>query len=130
MPRKPFVGGNWKSFNNPKKVTELTTGVAAIQFPSTVDVLVSPTFLYLDRVSQALNGKGVFVSAQNASLTDDGAFTGEISAKGLADFGINWVILGHSERRTLYGESNAVVGKKTTVALDAGTSRRYLYLTS
>jgi triosephosphate isomerase len=121
MSRKSFVGGNWKSFNNASKVSELVSGLKDLSFAKSVDVLVAPTFIYVDRVKQAL-GDSFLVSAQNSSLTDDGAFTGEISASGLASFGLNWVILGHSERRALFGESNATVGKKVEVALKAGLS--------
>lgn len=118
--RRKFVGGNWKSFNSAKKVVELVQGLSDSTFPSTVDVLIAPTYLFLGRVKDTLGAKGFIVSSQNCSLTDDGAYTGEISAKGLAEFGIGWVILGHSERRSLFGESNTVVGKKTTIALDSG----------
>jgi triosephosphate isomerase len=84
-----------------------------------LDVVVSPTFLHLDYVKNHV-AQPVLVSAQNCSLTGNGAFTGEISADALVDFGLKWVILGHSERRTLYGESDSVVASKVTVALKAG----------
>jgi triosephosphate isomerase (TIM) len=84
-------------------------------------VVVSPTFLHLDYAKKNLNAN-IKVSAQNCSLTGNGAFTGEISAEAIADFGLSWVILGHSERRTLYGESDSVVASKVSVALKAGLS--------
>jgi len=108
MSRKSFVGGNWKSFNNPTKVAELVAALKATDFSKSVDVLVAPTFLYIDRVKQAL-GDSFIVAAQNASLTDDGAFTGEVSASGLKAFGLDWVILGHSERRALFGEVRIII---------------------
>jgi triosephosphate isomerase len=121
MSRKSFVGGNWKSYNDPAKVKTLVDGLSATEFPVAADVLIAPTYIYLDRVNSALGSK-FLVSAQNCSLTNDGAFTGEISAKGLKDFGLNWVILGHSERRALFGESNSVVGDKVSMALSQGLS--------
>jgi triosephosphate isomerase len=77
---------------------------------------VSPTFIHLDYVASNISN-GIQVSAQNCSLTGSGAYTGEIAAEAIADFGLKWVILGHSERRTLYGESDAVVADKCVIAL-------------
>jgi len=119
MPRASFIGGNWKSFNDPTKVSALVDALAATDFPSGAEILIAPTFLYIDRVKAALGSK-FLVSAQNCSLTNDGAFTGEVSSKGLKDFGIDWVILGHSERRSLFGETNQVVGDKVAIALKNG----------
>jgi len=85
------------------------------------DVVVSPVSIHLDYVLQNLN-KGINVASQNVSLTGTGAFTGEISVDHLRDLGLDWTIVGHSERRSLYGETNEEVGKKTKVALDGGLS--------
>lgn len=84
---------------------------------NSLEVVVAPVFLHLPWVQQNL-AKTVQVSAQNSSLTKMGAYTGEISVEHLKDFGIPWVILGHSERRQYYGENSEVVGKKTRLALD------------
>lgn len=78
---------------------------------SNVEVVVAPTFLHLALVQNLLE-KPYQVAAQNTSLTGNGAFTGEISAEQLVDHGIKWVILGHSERRQLYKESDSVVAQK------------------
>ena len=86
---------------------------------SKVDVVVAPTFVYLDKVKTALRPDWA-VAAQNCSAQGNGAFTGEISADMLVDCGLQWVILGHSERRHLYGETNETVGKKVAYALSKG----------
>ena len=89
--------------------------------PSDVDVVVSPTFIHLDYVNKNISSS-YKVAAQNCWTGKGGAFTGEISAEMLADLGINWVILGHSERRALCGESNDVVGTKVKYALSKGVN--------
>ena len=82
-------------------------------------VVVAPTNLHLGAV-QATLAAPALVAAQNCSVSGNGAFTGEVSADMLKDHGVQWVILGHSERRQLYGESDALVGQKTKVALAKG----------
>jgi len=111
--RKFFVGGNWKSNGSVSSIKDLIGKVLnphPFDFQS-VDVVISPTFVHLPLV-QSLLKPGFQVSAQNASLTGPGAYTGEISPESLKDLGINWVILGHSERRSFYGESDEVVSGK------------------
>ena len=80
------------------------------------EVVASPVSVHIPLVQQLLNQQ-VQISAQNVSLTGMGAFTGEISAEQLKDLNIHWSIIGHSERRTLFGESNEVVGQKVARAL-------------
>ena len=121
--RKVFIGGNWKcngsiAFMNNyirKVINNLTFS------PEQCQVIISPTLLHLPRVKRILSSESnVELSAQNCSLYKNGAFTGEVSAKMLRDMGLHWVILGHSERRSLFGESNDVVGKKVNNALTEG----------
>lgn len=96
-------------------VQDLNTG----SVPAEVDVVVAPPFVFLDQVKQSL--KGPFkVAAQNCWTGKGGAFTGEVAADMLVDLDIPWVILGHSERRALCGETNAVVGQKVGYALEKG----------
>jgi len=83
------------------------------------DVVIAPPFPYLS-AAFPLAGNLVHIAGQNCSDQDNGAFTGEVSAAMLADIGAKWVILGHSERRHVYGESSALIGKKTARALAAG----------
>ena len=101
----------------------LATGVAAAaREAGHVDVLVAPPFTVLHAVATALDGLGskVWVGAQNMSDQASGAFTGEISGAMLRDAGATWVILGHSERRQLFGETDAIVAKKTVTAMTTG----------
>lgn len=126
MSRTPFVGGNWKSFNDASKVnaliSSLSESASSGSFPSSseVEVLIAPSALYLERADNLLSSKGFIVGSQNCSRTEDGAYTGEISAAGLASFGITHVIIGHSERRSLFGENNEVTAEKVAIALSHG----------
>lgn len=119
--RRYFVGGNWKSNGTRASVASLVTALnsCSSSIPSTVDVIVAPTYIHLDYVSSHLHSP-YQVSAQNCNSTSTGAYTGEIAAVTLKDFGLNWVILGHSERRSLYGATDEVVGKQMTEALTNG----------
>ena len=116
--RKAFIGGNWKSnFTLSQIDTHLSTVVNALEFdPSKIEVLVAPTLLHLGYVKQSLR-QDILLSAQTCSPDNLGAFTGEVGASQLKDFGINWVIIGHSERRNLYGETDEVVARKVHQAL-------------
>jgi triosephosphate isomerase len=98
-----------------KLVTELNDGAV----PSDIDVVVAPPFIFLDWVRAHIKSE-YQVAAQNCWVKSDGAFTGEISAEMLMDTHVPWVITGHSERRSLCGESNKFVGEKTGHALDVG----------
>ena len=89
---------------------------------SKVDVVVAPSMIHMGAAQAALAGSQVQLSAQNCSLYGNGAYTGETSAAMLKDFGLGWVILGHSERRHVFGESDEVVANKTKIALDNGLS--------
>jgi len=119
LSRRVFVGGNWKCNGTRKSVEALVRELNALKYSSAVEVVVAPVALYLDFVAANLRN-GFLVSAQNCSRTPQGAFTGEISADQLKDFGINWVILGHSERRQYYHESDQLVAEKTQIALKSG----------
>ena len=117
--RKLLVGGNWKQNGTMKFAKEFPTKVLnKAKFDTKkVEVVVAPTFLHLMTVKAALKG-AVQVSAQNMSKFKNGAYTGEISADQLVDAQIPWVILGHSERRHVFGESDKLIGEKVKWALD------------
>ncbi len=117
--RKLLVGGNWKQNGTLKFASEFPEKVLnKVQFnQSKVEVVVAPTALHLMTANQALKN-GVQLSAQNISQYKNGAYTGEISAEMLNDASINWVILGHSERRHVFGETDKVIGSKVKHALD------------
>lgn len=116
---KFFVGGNWKCNGTHASVEQLVMGLNAGRVPSDIDVVVAPPFIFLDWVRANINGQ-YDVAAQNCWVKSDGAFTGEISAEMLKDAQVPWVITGHSERRSLCGESNTFVGQKTGHALEVG----------
>lgn len=107
--RRLFIGGNWKCNGSIKSAETLVNNtVNKIAFDtSKIQVLVSPVSLHLPAVKSILNSK-VILSAQNVSQFKNGAYTGEVSAQQLKEFGIDWTIIGHSERRTYFGETNDV----------------------
>lgn len=121
--RRYLVGGNWKCNGNIEFAKAFPQEVLnALKFdPSKVEVVVAPTFLHLSTVAAGITNE-VQVSTQNISLTGNGAFTGEHSAEMIKEAGINWTLTGHSERRTVFGETDNEVGLKTKRALDHGIS--------
>ncbi len=121
--RKPFVVGNWKMNGDTVANEVLYTGLrAAIDRPlvSQVDIAVCPPFPYLGQAAAWLGDTDVAWGGQNVAATANGAFTGEVSAEMLADLGCKWALIGHSERRTLLGETDALVAAKTARTLAAG----------
>ena len=119
--RQYFVGGNWKCNGTLaflKDMIENTLNKVEYD-PAKVQVAIAPSTIHIPN-ALALLSNHIIVSAQNCSAQGNGAFTGETSADILVDMGLKWVILGHSERRSLYGESNEVVAKKTKYALEKG----------
>ncbi|KAI8089612.1 triosephosphate isomerase [Halteromyces radiatus] len=120
-PRNFFIGGNWKMNGSVAQVKSLVEGLNKINVPAQTEVVVAPPALYIDRVRANLK-KEIGVAAQNSYVKASGAYTGEISPEQLKDLGIDWVILGHSERREYFGESDEFVGEKTAHALKAGVS--------
>ena len=119
--RKYIIGGNWKCNGTLQSVKDLITEVLnKAQFDdSRVEVVVAPVSIHIASVKALLNDN-VKVACQNVSQTGKGAYTGEISCEQLKDFDINWVIIGHSERRSLYSETDAVVAAKTAQAQELG----------
>jgi triosephosphate isomerase len=118
--RRFFVGGNWKCNGSKTFTTSLVHQLNEGGLPSRnlVEIVVAPPFLYLESAkSQAT--EEIAVAAQNCYFRQ-GAFTGEVSAEMLKDLGIEWVILGHSERRTIFKESDQEVGQKIKHALTVG----------
>jgi triosephosphate isomerase len=122
MPRQFFVGGNFKMNPSSRAKWEVIVHVlnGADVDPNT-EVVIAPPTLYIIPLAKDLR-KGFKVAAQNAYIKASGAFTGETSPAQLADAEIPYVILGHSERRTLFSEDSELVAKKTRAAIDAGLS--------
>jgi triosephosphate isomerase len=115
--RQPLVAGNWKMNGSRASIKELLDGLKkGIGDVNSAEVAVCAPFIYLADVEAQLNGTPIVWGGQNLSTEEKGAFTGEISAGMLKDFNCKYVIVGHSERRTLYGESDELVAKKFTVA--------------
>ncbi|XP_010922320.1 triosephosphate isomerase, cytosolic [Elaeis guineensis] len=121
MGRKFFIGGNWKCNGTTEEVKKIVTTLNEAEVPpeDVVEVVVSPPFLFLTLVKSLLRSD-FHVAAQNCWVRKGGAFTGEVSAEMLVNLGIPYVILGHSERRLLLGESNDFVGDKVAYALSQG----------
>jgi triosephosphate isomerase (TIM) len=118
--RRPFVAGNWKLNGSRSANRQLLDSLLLGQIPTSVDVAVCPPFVYLGDAVARTAGTTVAVGAQNLALHDSGAFTGEVSASMLRDIGCSHVIIGHSERRTLFDETDADTAVKLGRALAAG----------
>ncbi len=119
--RRTLIAGNWKMNTDHASAVALAEEVAARAAEVTnADLLVCPPSIYLESVGKALAGSPVALGAQNMYAEAKGAFTGEISPAMLTDIGAECVILGHSERRAIMGETDAQVNKKTFAALEAG----------
>jgi len=119
--RTPLIAGNWKMHKTASEAVALVTDLLPRLAGRTgVEVIVAPPFTSLGPVGQALVGSSVRLAAQNMHWESKGAFTGEVSAPMLRDLGVSHVILGHSERRQYFGETDEVVARKVAAALAAG----------
>jgi triosephosphate isomerase len=119
--RKALVAGNWKMNGTQAKTTKLCKGIVeGMSALGEVDVLVCPSAILISTAADALANSDVKIGGQDLDIHADGAFTGQTSAAMLLDAGCKYVIVGHSERRQFYGDTNALVAEKTQVALDAG----------
>lgn len=119
--RRVLIAGNWKMNTDRASGTELAKAIAeAAGDVKDVDLLVCPPSVYLSSVADVLAGSAVALGAQNVYFEEGGAFTGEVSTGMLSDLGVEYVILGHSERRHVMGETDQDVNKKTHKALAAG----------
>jgi triosephosphate isomerase (TIM) len=120
MARTPVIAGNWKMHLTKRKASALAREVATAQGMSTHrQAVVFPTYVHLDHVRRNLKGSNVALGAQNCWHKKEGAFTGEISPYMLRDMGVQVVLLGHSERRHVIGESDALIADKVKLALKA-----------
>lgn len=119
--RKLIIGGNWKCNGTMESTNQLVGEVLnKAQFDENkVEVVVAPISLHVGTV-KALVNPSVKVALQNMSASDKGAFTGEISGDQAVDFGLEWVIIGHSERRTIFGETDAMIAAKVSKAQTHG----------
>ena len=119
--RQTLIAGNWKMNGSRASIKELLDGVKAGSGDvKSAEMAVCAPFPYLADVESLLSGSTISWGAQNLSIEEKGAFTGETSASMILDFACKYVIVGHSERRTLYGEDDALVAQKYAVARKAG----------
>ena len=119
--RQPIIAGNWKMNGSRASIKQLLDGIkAGIGEVKAAEVAVCAPSIYIADVAEQLAGTPVAWGGQNLSTEEKGAFTGEIAASMLLDFGCKYVIVGHSERRTLYGEDDQLVAQKFAVARKAG----------
>ena len=115
--RKNIVAGNWKMHKTQKETVALLEEIIAKKSNSSTEIIVAPTFVNLSKAVEITKEKGITVAAQNMHQAEGGAFTGEIAASMLTDIGVNTVILGHSERRAYFHETDALLANKVDTAL-------------
>jgi triosephosphate isomerase len=119
--RRPLIVGNWKMHKTIAETRAFVAALRALPLPlEHVDAVVCPPFTALAAAHEALAGTGVGLGAQNMNWAEQGAYTGEISPLMLAEVGVTWVVLGHSERRALFGELDERVNEKVRSALQHG----------
>ena len=118
--RKPIIAGNWKMNNTAAQGVALVNELKPLVADAECDVVVCVPFTDIPAVSEALKGSNVALGAQNVHFAEKGAYTGEISAVMLKEYGVKYVIIGHSERRQYFGETNETVNKRMHAALAAG----------
>jgi triosephosphate isomerase (TIM) len=120
-PRTPLIAGNWKMHKTVAEAEELIQALLPhVSTADGIDVAVCPSFVALPAMVDSTRGSRVQVYAQNMHQAAEGAYTGEVSAPMLVEIGVSGVILGHSERRELFGETNRALQLKVPAALDAG----------
>lgn len=118
--RTPYLAGNWKMHKTVRESTELARSLAEALGTIENKIMVAPPFTSLAAVVASVKGSPIKVGAQNMAQEREGAHTGEISPTMLKDLGVQVVILGHSERRHTYGESDELINKKVLLALEEG----------
>ena len=118
--RKPFIAGNWKMYKTAAEAEAFAKEFKKLYEPSDVRVAVAAPYTQLWALKKAFKGTGIGVAAQNMHWEDQGAFTGEVSAAMLKEIGVDYCIIGHSERRQYFAETDETVNKKVRKALSEG----------
>ena len=118
--RKKIIAGNWKMNFTPLEAVAFVNSIKAEINTTKADVVLCVPYVSLAGVLEAVDGTNIAVAAQNMHFADSGAFTGEISAEMLTSLGVEYVVLGHSERREYFGETDETVNKKAHKAISAG----------
>lgn len=118
--RTPVIAGNWKLFKTAGQALELVNGlIPLVAQTKEVEIVVAPVFTVLGKVAGVLSGSNISLSGQDCFWEEEGAYTGEVSPTMLVDAGCSHVIIGHSERRQFFGETDATVNKKIAAAISA-----------
>lgn len=118
--RTPIIAGNWKMNNTAKEGAALVDALKPLVADANCEVVVCVPAIDIPAVAAALEGSNIALGAQNVHFAPKGAYTGEISAAMLKEYGVKYVIIGHSERRQYFGETDETVNKRTLAALEAG----------
>ena len=118
--RKPIIAGNWKMNKTPSEARELVSALVPLVKDAACDVVVCTPAVDFAAVSEVIKGTNIKLGAENMHWKESGAFTGELSAAMLKESGVEYVILGHSERRQYFGETDATVNLRTLAAVKAG----------
>lgn len=118
--RTPFIAGNWKMYKTTAQALEFAGKFSAMERPEGVTVALAAPFTQLAALKEALKGSGIKLAAQNMHYEEEGAFTGEISPVMLAEVGVDYCIIGHSERRQYFGETDDTVNRKLKKAFACG----------
>jgi len=118
--RRFYVGGNWKMNGTKSSIDQIISSLSSAKLSEATEIVVAPPTCYLDYVRQKMKKEQFGVAAQNCYKVASGAFTAEISPSMIKDLGCEWVLLGHSERRHVFGESDALIGEKVAHALSQG----------
>lgn len=118
--RKAIIAGNWKMNKTPEQAKELLTQIAPLVKDADCEVIACVPYVDLCTALEAVKGTNIKIGAENCHWAESGAFTGEISAKMLASMGLRYVIIGHSERRQYFGETDVTVNQRTRAALNEG----------
>lgn len=118
--RNLFIAGNWKMHKTVEQSVQLAKDLVSTLKDGKYKYLIAPSFTALHAVSQVLKGTNILLAAQNMNPNDEGAYTGEVSPLQLLSAGVQFVILGHSERRQIYGETDTQINAKVLSALNHG----------
>ena len=120
MSRKPFIAGNWKMHNTVAQSKELAQALKKALNKNNADIMIAPSFTSLYAVAEVLKGSNIILAAQDCHFEEKGAFTSQIAPSQVLDTGATYVIIGHSERRSLFGDTNEILNKKVKAALARG----------